>query len=101
MDKKIIGLVMRFRILTLILLLGMTAVFGYGITRMAFYTEFMELFPKNHPYVKIHKKYMQYFGGANIATLVLEVKEGDVFTEETLNKIIRINDENFASNVTF
>ena len=92
MDKKIIGLVMRFRILTLLLLLGMTAFFGYGITRMAFYTEFMELFPKNHPYVKIHKEYMKYFGGANIATLVLEVKDGDVFNEETLDKIIRIND---------
>ena len=92
MDKKIIDLVMRFRLLTLILLLGITVIFGYGITRMEFYTQFLELFPENHSYVKIHEKYASYFGGANVATLVLEVKEGDVFTEETLRKMIRIND---------
>jgi uncharacterized protein len=92
MAKKIIGLVMQFRIFTLIILLGITAVFGYGISRMAFFTEFMELFPSHHPFVKIHNQYVEYFGGANIATLVLEVQEGDVFQAETLEKMIRIND---------
>jgi predicted RND superfamily exporter protein len=92
MDKMIIGFVMRFRVFSLIVLLGITAVFGYGITKMDFYTEFMELFPANHPYVQIHKKFMDYFGGANVATLVVEVKEGDVYTQETLDKIVRIQD---------
>ena len=92
MDKKIIDFIMRFRVATLVFMLLVTAVFGYGITRMAFYTQFMDLFPKNHPYVKIHKKYMEYFGGANVATLVLEVKEGDVYNPETLQKMIRIQE---------
>jgi len=92
MDKKIIDLIMRFRVFTLILLLGITAVFGYGITKMEFFTEFMELFPANHPYVKIHKQFKEYFGGANLATLVLEVKNGDVYTQETLNKMVRIQE---------
>ena len=92
MDKWIIGLVMRFRVLTLIVLLGITAVFGVGITRMAFYTEFLELFPANHPYVKIHRQFKEYFGGANLATLVLEVREGDVFTPETLQKLVNIQE---------
>ncbi len=92
MDKRIIGLIMRFRILTLVILLGITGVFAYGITKMDFYTEFIELFPSNHPYVEIHKEFMEYFGGANIAVLVLEVNEGEVFTPETLNKMIRIQE---------
>ena len=92
MDKKIIDFIMRFRVATLIVILAITAVFGYGITKMAFYTQFMDLFPKNHPYVKMHKKYMDYFGGANIATLVVEVKDGDVYNADTLNKIIRIQE---------
>ena len=45
MDKKIVGFIMKYRVFTLVVLLGMTAVFGYGITRMGFYTQFMELFP--------------------------------------------------------
>ncbi|MBU4002447.1 MAG: hypothetical protein KKB94_09035, partial [Proteobacteria bacterium] len=92
MDKAIIGLIMRFRKITLFTLIAITAVFGYGITKMAFYTQFMDLFPANHPYVKIHKKYMEYFGGANVATLVLEVKEGDIYNKDTLEKMIRIQE---------
>ena len=93
MDKKIVGFIMKYRVFTLVILLGITAVFGYGITKMGFYTQFMELFPVKHPYVEIHKKFMDYFGGANNAVLVLEVKKGDVFNQETLNKIIRIQDD--------
>jgi len=92
MDKKVIGFIMRFRVMTLIVLLGITAFFGYGCSKMGFFTQFMELFPSNHPYVQMHKKFMDYFGGANIATLVLEVKEGDIYTEETLNKMVRIQE---------
>ena len=92
MDKAIIGLIMRFRKTTLFILLAITAIFGYGITRMDFYTQFMELFPKNHPYVKMHKEFMEYFGGANVATLVLEVKEGDIYNKDTLEKMVRIQE---------
>ena len=92
MDKWIIGLIMRFRVFTLIVLLGITAVFGVGITRMEFYTEFLQLFPANHPYVKIHSQFKEYFGGANLATVVLEVREGDVFTAETLQKLVNIQE---------
>jgi predicted RND superfamily exporter protein len=52
----------------------------------------MELFPKNHPYVKTHKEFAEYFGGANVATLVLEVKEGDIYNIKTLEKIVRIQE---------
>ncbi len=92
MDKKIIDFVMRFRVFTLIVMLAITCVFGYGISKMGFYTEFMQLFPANHPYVQIHKKFMDYFGGANVATLVLEVKEGDIYNTATLQKMVRIQE---------
>lgn len=56
------------------------------------FTQFLDLFPKNHPYVQVHKQYAKYFGGAYQATVVLEVKEGDVFNTETLTKIARIQE---------
>jgi hypothetical protein len=92
MSKMIIDFIMRFRKITLAVILGITVVFGYGITKMGFYTQFMELFPQNHPYVQIHKKFMDYFGGANVAYLVLEVKDGDIFNQKTLEKIVRIQE---------
>jgi uncharacterized protein len=92
MDKWIIGMVMRRRVLTLIVMFAITAIFSYGITKMDFYSQFLDLFPANHPYVQMHKKFKDYFGGANNATLVLEVKEGDVFTPETLTKMVNIQE---------
>ena len=92
MDRIIIEWIMRFRKTTLAVLLIITAVFGYGCSKMSFFTDFLELFPKNHPYVRIHKQYAEYFGGANVATLVLEVKEGDIYNRQTLEKIVRIQE---------
>ena len=57
------------------------------IFRMEMFTRFLDLFPSTHPYVQIHKQYSKYFGGAYQATLMLEVKEGDVFNFETLKKM--------------
>ena len=93
MDKVIIDLIMRFRKTTLFIILFITAVMGFGVSKMEFYTQFIDLFPKKHPYLKIHKEFKEYFGGANLATLVLEVKNGDVFNRTTLEKILRIQDD--------
>ena len=92
MDKAIIDFIMRFRKTTLFLILFTTAVFGFGLSKMTFYTQFIDLFPKSHPYVKLHKEFKDHFGSANVATLVLEVKNGDIFNEKTLEKIARIQD---------
>jgi uncharacterized protein len=62
------------------------------IFRIEMFTQFLDLFPSDHPYVEIHKKYARYFGGAYQATLMLEVKNGDVFNPDTLAKMQRIQD---------
>ncbi len=92
LDRHIIGFVMRFRPFVLGGLLLITLFLGYGITRMDFYTQFMDLFPYNHQHVKIHKRFMNNFGGAHVATVVMEVEKGDVFNSETLNKLVRIQE---------
>ncbi len=69
-----------------------TLFFLSQIIRIQMFTQFLDLFPKNHPYVQIHKLYAKYFGGAYQATVMLEVKKGDVFNTETLSKMSRIQD---------
>jgi predicted RND superfamily exporter protein len=68
-----------------------TGFFANQITNMEMFTKFLDLFPANHPYVKTHKFYAKYFGGAYQATLMLEVKNGDVFNFETLKKMQQIH----------
>ena len=90
----IVRFLIRFRIAVLIIMAVITVFFITQIFRMQMFTQFLDLFPANHPYVQIHKQYAKYFGGAYQATLMLEVKEGgkykDVFNLETLNKMYRI-----------
>jgi predicted RND superfamily exporter protein len=91
--RRIIGFVIKFRLMVLIAMVLITGFFVTQIFRMQMFTQFLDLFPNNHPYVEIHKKYAQYFGGAYQATLMLEVrgeKYRDVFNLETLNKMQQI-----------
>ncbi len=93
MYEKLVRFLIRFRVIGLVVLAGLTAFFGFQITKMQMFTQFLDLFPSNHPYVEVHQKYSRYFGSAYQATLMVEVKNGDVFNTETLEKIARIQEE--------
>jgi uncharacterized protein len=69
---------------------AITLFFLSQVFRIEMFTEFLDLFPQNHAYVKVHNTYAKYFGGAYQATLMLKVKNGDVFNKETLEKMQRI-----------
>jgi len=77
----------------LIAMIVITGFFATQIFRMQMFTQFLDLFPANHPYIQIHKEYAKFFGGAYQTTLVLELrgeKYHDVFNVETLSKMERI-----------
>ncbi len=75
------------------ILLGVTAltlIFASFALRLHLETRFDELLPQNHPFIKVHSQYASTFGGANTLMLMLEVKEGTIFTLETLTKIFEM-----------
>lgn len=90
MYKILVKYLIRFRILGLIAMAVITGFFATQIVNMEMYTQFLDLFPHDHPYVQVHEKYSKYFGSAYQANLMLEVKEGTVFNIDTLEKISRI-----------
>ncbi|MGH7001409.1 MAG: RND family transporter, partial [Stellaceae bacterium] len=65
----------------------MTLFFGYHATKVQMYSQFADLLPQAHPYIKAYNHYRTTFGGANIVSLSLEVKKGDIFNPDTLKKI--------------
>jgi uncharacterized protein len=87
--EKITSFLIKFRIAVLIIMAAITLFFGAQVTRVKMFTQFLDLFPSNHPYVQVHKQYARGFS-AVVATLMLEVKEGDVFNPITLEKMQRI-----------
>ena len=79
--------VIKKRVLILIFTILATLFFAYQLRNLKIYTSFEDLLPQNHPYVKLHNEFRKLFGGANQVLIALQVKEGDIFTVETLRKI--------------
>ena len=67
-----------------------TLIFAIFALRLDMVTRFDELLPQNHPFVKVHNQYAPMFGGANTVRIMLEVKDGTIFTKETLGKIFEM-----------
>ena len=56
--------------------------------RMA--TRFDDLLPSHHPFIAVHREYKVRYGGANTVMVMVEVREGSIFTVETLRRIYDI-----------
>ena len=76
-----------------ILVVIVTALFAYWSFQLQLATSFGDLLPQSHPFVQIHNKYASTFGGANNIQLMVEVKEGSIFTVPTLARIYKITEE--------
>ena len=66
-----------------------TAFMTYESMQLQMFTSFGELLPYRHPFIAVHDKYASQFGGANNITIMFEVKEGSIFSRETLTKIFK------------
>ena len=84
LNERIARFVIGKRQWIVIVMALITAFFAYQITRVEMFTEFADLLPQKHPYIKIHNRFQEEFGGANLVTIAIEVKEGTIFNKETL-----------------
>ena len=75
-----------------IVVLLVTAMFAYWGFQLRLVTSFSDLLPQDHEYIQIHNRFSGSFGGANNIMVMLEVKEGTIFTPENLNKIWKMTE---------
>ena len=111
---------LRYRGSVTIAVVLLTALFGVSLTKMRLHTDFFDFYPKFRtfadaygdcreqgkgtfscilpsivrpgpdPYIKIYTDFRRMFGSANILSVILEVKNGDIYNPETLQKLDRI-----------
>ncbi len=63
----------------------------FMLTELAIYPNFLDLYPPKHPYIQLYQKYRGMFGTANMLVMVVEVEDGDLFSNpETIQKVDRI-----------
>ena len=85
--EKFSSLCLRMRTGILLSIVLITLSLGYFASQIRVETIFSDLQPSNHPYTTVHEKFKTTFGGANVVSIMVEVKEGDIFQREVLNVV--------------
>ncbi len=83
----------RHRPSVLVVILAITVFWAYHARKVEMYSQFADLLPQGHDYIQAYNRHRETFGGANVVTLVLQVKEGDIFNTETLKKVRYVTDQ--------
>jgi len=91
--KRLADFIIKRRLLVLTIIALITTFFAYQCIHLTLVTNFNDLLPQTHPYVKIHNKFRETFGGANFLVIMVSVKEGDIFNQKTLEKVRYITNE--------
>jgi len=93
---------LRNRLAVTIVVSIMTVFFAYETTKVRVVPQFLDFYPgpssvrlfghewqwrKGHPYIAIYNNFRRMFGSANILTVILEVKHGDIYNPTTLQKL--------------
>src|SRR3989442_2745439 len=83
---------LRHRLAASLVIAAATVVLAaFMVVRMHIFTNFFDLYPPGHPYIKLYTQYRSMFGTANTLLLVVEVKNGTIFDDPaTVQKVDRI-----------
>lgn len=91
--KKIDRLVFAFPKVTAGVILAITAFFAMQIPAVKMVSNFADLLPQGHEYIKTHNMLTETFGGANTVIVDIKVDEGTIFTNDVLARIKRLTDK--------
>lgn len=78
----------RNRIWVVVITLVITAISAVGLKNIQSEVILTELFPYDHPYVKLAGNFSKVFGGGGTTTIIaVSKKQGDIFNIETMQKV--------------
>jgi uncharacterized protein len=84
----------RYRKAALATVLVITAVFLWGAFKIKGEVIIQEMFPYDHPYLKLNARFGEVFGsGSSGLAIAVNSKKGDIFNQKTLGKIKNITEE--------
>ena len=92
MVEKAARFIIQRKLFIAVIMVAATGFFLYHASKIPVRTYFPDLLPQNHPFIKLIKKHPK-FGATNSVIMGMEVKNGDIFTTETLQKLIDFSSE--------
>lgn len=87
LTQQYLSFLLRHRVSVCLGILLGTLFFGSHAFRLQIHTDFFDLYPPAHPYIKLYHEYRHLMGTANVLHIVLEVEQGSIYTREVLQKI--------------
>lgn len=69
------------------MILAVTLGFATQLPALKVYTDFSDLLPQKHQYIKTYNRIKENFGGANMIVMAIEVEQGTIFNDRTLKLI--------------
>ena len=83
----------KHRLVNLVLIGGATLFFAYNALQLQVFSQFIDLLPRNHPFIQIYEKYNRQFGSANVVIAAIVAKEGSIYDERILEKVYAFTDQ--------
>jgi len=83
----------KWRGVNLVLIGGATLFFAYHALQLQVFSQFIDLLPRNHPFIQIYEKYNRGFGSANVVVAAIVAHEGTIYDERVLEKVYAFTDQ--------
>ncbi len=93
--NRVVPLIYSRPKLNLGILLAFTLFMLYQALQVGVDAGFEKQIPLKHPYMQTFKQYEDAFGGANLISVVLMDKNGEIYNAEFLDKLKQVTDEVF------
>ena len=69
------------------LILAATLAWSLFLPKLRVYSDFADLLPQQHAYIKVYNRIKEGFGGANQIVMAIEVEQGTIFNDATLKLV--------------
>ena len=83
----------KYRGVNLAIIGSLTVFFAYHALQLQVFSQFIDLLPRNHPFIQIYEKYNRQFGSANVVIAAIVAKNGSIYNERVLEKIYAFTDQ--------
>ncbi len=83
----------KYRGVNLAIIGGLTLFFLYQALQLQIFSQFIDLLPRNHPFIQVYEKYNRQFGSANVVAAAIVAKDGTIYTEQFLEKVYAFTDQ--------
>jgi hydrophobe/amphiphile efflux-3 (HAE3) family protein len=88
--KKIVGVIIKFKWLTIIAVIGLTVLLGYQLKNITINADFINSLPNDDPAAKLYKDIGEKYSGNDMGMIVLETD--NVFKTEVLEHVKQVTD---------